>query len=147
MNAIISKDRAWEIAREFSEIARQEDVDDSILGVYVIGSLGADEYIPSRSDLDTALVAHDTVSGDLKSRLRAIRTELVLKYGISKDFGGIILQENGTYPPYDQEKEFVPEIYRLLVQGNASGEAMIWPKFPCLPAPTFEPGQGCSIHG
>ena len=118
MNAIISKARAWEIAREFSEIARQEDVEDSILGVYVIGSLGAGEYIPGRSDIDTALVARDTVSNDLKSRLRALRTELVLKYGIPKDFGGIILPENDIYPPYDPEKELVPEIYRLLVQGK-----------------------------
>lgn len=55
MYSIISKDRAWEIAREFSEIAKREDVDDSILGVYVIGSLGAGEYIPGRSDIDTAL--------------------------------------------------------------------------------------------
>ena len=118
MYSIISKDRAWEIAREFSEIAKREDVDDSILGVYVIGSLGAGEYIPGRSDIDTALVARDTVSSGLKSRLRAIRTELVLKYGIPKDFGGIILPENDIYPPYDPKKELVPEIYRLLVQGK-----------------------------
>ena len=118
MNAIISKEQAWEIAREFSEIAGQEDVEDSILGVYVIGSLGADEYIPGRSDIDTALVARDTVSSGLRARLREIRTELVLKYGIPKDFGGIILPENDIYPPYDPEKELVPEIYRLLVQGK-----------------------------
>ena len=118
MNAIISKDQAWEIAREFSEIAKREDVDDNILGVYVIGSLGADEYIPGRSDIDTVLVVRDTVSSDLRARLWEIRTALVLKYGIPKDFGGIILPEIDIYPPYDPEKELVPEIYRLLVQGK-----------------------------
>ena len=30
MNTPISKERAWEIAREFSDIAKQEDIDDSI---------------------------------------------------------------------------------------------------------------------
>lgn len=127
---MISKDRAWEIAGEFCELARQEDLEDSILGIFVIGSLGADEYIPGRSDIDTALVTRDFVSRDLRDRLRAIRTELVKAYGIPKDFGGIILPETDLFPPYDPEKELVPEIYRLLKQGKC-----IWGNFDLSTVP------------
>ena len=95
---MISKERAWEIAREFSVLARQEDVDNSILGIFVIGSLGADEYIPGLSDIDSTLVTRDTVSQDLRDRLRKIRAELVSKYGIPKGFGGIILPEHDIHP-------------------------------------------------
>lgn len=127
---MISNDRAWEIAREFAELARREDAEYSILGVFVIGSLGADEYIPGRSDIDTALVCRDSVSRDLRSRLRKIRTELVAAYGIPKDFGGIILPEHDLFPPYDPEKELVPEIYRLLKQGKR-----VWGNFDLTTVP------------
>ena len=131
MNHMISKERAWEIAREFSVLARQEDVDNSILGIFVIGSLGADEYIPGRSDIDSTLVTRDTVSQDLRDRLQNTRAELVLKYGIPKGFGGIILPEEDLHPPYDPEKEFVPEIYRLLIQGKR-----IWGNYDLTHVPT-----------
>lgn len=127
---MISKDRAWEIAREFAELARRADAEDSILGIYVIGSLGADEYIPGRCDIDTALVCRDSVSRDLRSRLREIRTELVALYRIPKDFGGIILPESDLFPPYDPEKELVPEIYRLLEQGKR-----VWGDFDLTTVP------------
>ena len=128
---MISKERAWEIAREFSVLARQEDVDNSILGIFVIGSLGADEYIPGRSDIDSTLVTRDTVSQDLRDRLQDTRAELVLKYGIPKGFGGIILPEEDLHPPYEPEKELVPEIYRLLIQGKR-----IWGNYDLTQVPT-----------
>lgn len=133
MNTPISKKRAWEIARKFSDIAKREDTDDSILGIFVIGSLGADHYISGRSDIDTAIVVRDSISDVLRARLREIRTDFVAEYGIPKDFGGIILRESDLFPPYDPEKELVPEIYRLLKQGKR-----IWGNYDLteIPMPT-----------
>ncbi|MCZ0940383.1 MAG: hypothetical protein OXJ55_17195 [Caldilineaceae bacterium] len=128
---VVQVDRAWEIAREFAGLAKLADTDNSIIGIYVIGSLGADEYVPGRSDIDTALVTRDSVTPVLRDRLREIRRGLVVKYVIPKGFGGIVFPESDLFPPYDHERELVPEIYRLLVQGKR-----IWGNYDLTRIPT-----------
>ena len=118
MNKPISEARAWEIAREFAAEATSQDVNSYILGIFMIGSLAAKQYHPGRSDIDTVIVARNSISEGFRARLKEMRASYQSKYGIPKGFGGIVLREQDLKPPYDPEKELVPEIYRLLQQGK-----------------------------
>ena len=94
MNTSISKDLAWEIAREFSDMAKQEDIDDSILGIFVIGSLGADNYIPGQSDIDTAIVTRDSISDVLRAMIMGNPYRFSFQIWDSKRlWGGYIARE------------------------------------------------------
>ena len=124
MNKPISEARAWEIAREFASEATSQDVNRYILGIFMIGSLAAKQYHPGRSDIDTVIVARNSISDEFRAMLREMRASFQSKYGIPKGFGGIILREQDLKPPYDPEKELVPEIYRLLHQGR-----LIWGEY------------------
>ena len=118
MNKPISEARAWEIAREFAAEATSQDVNSYILGIFMIGSLAAKQYHPGRSDINTVIVARNSISEGFRARLKEMRASYQSKYGIPKGFGGIVLREQDLKPPYDPEKELVPEIYRLLQQGK-----------------------------
>ena len=61
MNKPISEARAWEIAREFAAEATSQDVNSYILGIFMIGSLAAKQYHPGRSDIDTVIVARNSI--------------------------------------------------------------------------------------
>ena len=133
MTQPISEARAWEIAREFAAEATSQDVNRYILGIFMIGSLAAEQYHPGRSDIDTVIVARDSISDEFRARLKEMRVSYQSKYGIPKGFGGIVLREQDLKPPYDPEKELVPEIYRLLQQGK-----LIWGEYDLsgIPAPS-----------
>ena len=118
MNKPISEVHAWEIAREFATEATSQDVNRYILGIFMIGSLAAKQYRPGWSDIDTVIVARNSISDEFRASLKEMRASYQSKYGIPKGFGGIVLREQDLHPPYDPEKELVPEIYRLLQQGK-----------------------------
>ena len=131
MNKPISEARAWEIAREFAAEATSQDVNSYILGIFMIGSLAAKQYHPGRSDIDTVIVARNSISEGFRARLKEMRASYQSKYGIPKGFGGIVLREQDLKPPYDPEKELVPEIYRLLQQGK-----LLWGEYDLSDIPT-----------
>ena len=97
----------------------------------MIGSLAAKQYHPGRSDIDTVIVARDSISDEFRAMLKEMRVSYQSKYGIPKGFGGIILREQDMKPPYDPEKELVPEIYRLLQQGKP-----LWGEYDLSGIPT-----------
>ena len=84
----------------------------------MIGSLATGQYHPGRGDIDTVIIARDSIPDRLREKLGELRRVYVSKYNIPKGFGGIVLRERDLKPPYDPEKELVPEIYRLLEQGK-----------------------------
>ena len=131
MNKPISEARAWEIAREFATEATSQDINRYILGIFMIGSLAAKQYRPGWSDIDTVIVTRDSISDEFRARLKEMRASYQLKYGIPKGFGGIVLREQDLKPPYDPEKELVPEIYRLLQQGKP-----LWGEYDLSGIPT-----------
>ena len=131
MNKPISEVHAWEIAREFATEATSQDVNRYILGIFMIGSLAAKQYRPGWSDIDTVIVARNSISEAFRARLKEMRASYQSKYGIPKGFGGIILREQDLKPPYDPEKELVPEISRLLQQGKP-----IWGEYDLSDIPT-----------
>ena len=97
----------------------------------MIGSLAAKQYRPGWSDIDTVIVARDSISEAFRASLKEMRASYQSKYGIPKGFGGIVLREQDLQPPYDPEKELVPEIYRLLQQGRP-----IWGEYDLSGVPT-----------
>ena len=131
MSGPISAERAWEIARGFALESTKEDVDGCILAIFMIGSLATGQYHPGRSDIDTVIITSDSIPEGLREKLGELRRVYVSKYNIPKGFGGIILREQDLNPPYDPEKELVPEIYRLLEQGKP-----IWGEYDVSNIPT-----------
>jgi hypothetical protein len=120
-NEIISEKRAWEIIDEFVNDLIQLD-QNSLLAVYVIGSLGGGYYRPGKSDIDTiVIVKNDAVV--TQEEVDRIATGYWHKYHIPKGFGSIVAAERDLVPPYQKSEdfdfEFSMEIVRLKLQGKA----------------------------
>ena len=92
----ISEVRAHEIVQEFADAAKEADVADELLAIFIIGSLATRNYLPGQSDIDTVLIACDTLSQRFRDRLRKIRTNLVNKYYIPKGMTFAHMQKSFT---------------------------------------------------
>lgn len=113
---MLSEKRAWKISREFSyEIANI--IGKNLKAVVVIGSLAGGYYRPGTSDIDTAVIVDDECPREQKLQIRKIANIYRDKYSIPKDLGAVIIMEQELYPPYDPNRELVPEILRIKHQG------------------------------
>ena len=92
----ISEVRAHETVQEFADAAKEADVADELLAIFIIGSLATRNYLPGQSDIDTVLIACDTLSRRFRDRLRKIRTNLVNKYCIPKGMTFAHMQKSFT---------------------------------------------------
>ena len=130
MNKPISEAQAWEIAREFATEATSQDVNRYILGIFMIGSLAAKQYRPGWSDIDTVIVARNSISDEFRASLKEMRASYQSQYGIPKGFGGIILREQDLKPPYDpEERACSRDIQASPARHIRSGENMIYRTF------------------
>ena len=122
--AIIEERTAWEIigrySRECSEIDRE-----SLVAVYVIGSLSGGYYRPGESDIDAILLVSDgseCIWGNYdtpSTRLANLNKRYKRDYSIPKDFGPFQLQLRELNPPYKHNGVLTLEIARLKLQGTA----------------------------
>ena len=92
----ISEVRAHETVQEFADAAKEADVADELLTIFIIGSFATGNYLPGQSDIDTVLIACDTLSQGFRDRLRTIRTNLVNKYWIPKGMTFAHMQKSFT---------------------------------------------------
>ncbi|MBQ4574600.1 MAG: GNAT family N-acetyltransferase [Clostridia bacterium] len=136
MDSIITEARALDIVGEFCrEITT---IEDSILAVYLVGSLGGGYYRPGQSDIDTVIIVKDDAK-ITQAKMDEIAERYHIKYAIPKGFGSVMIREHELYPPYrkseDEEFEFGVEIARLKVQGKPA-----WSNYPlsAVPMPTKE---------
>ena len=122
--AIIDERTAWEIIGQYSSECSQIDRE-SLVAVYVIGSLSGGYYRPGESDIDATLLVSDGSeriwgNSDTPSiTLVDLNERYKQDYGIPKDFGPFPLQLRELYPPYKYDRELTLEIARLKLQGKA----------------------------
>jgi predicted nucleotidyltransferase len=137
---IINETLAWEIIEKYSNECAQLDPE-SLVAVYVIGSLSDGYYRPGESDIDAVLLVSDG-SGNIwgnydkpSSQLSDLNKKYKEKYSIPKDFGPFPLQLKELYPPYEHDNELTLEIARLKLQGKA-----VYGDYPVgqIPMPTRE---------
>lgn len=115
--SIISKERAFKIAKEFAnEISLI--VGDCILAIFAIGSLGGGYYRPGQSDIDTLILLDDCNDSNCFNIdiIEKKASEYQQKYNIPKEMGAVVIEKNQLYPPYNFVDELVLEIIRLKTQ-------------------------------
>ncbi|UCD09324.1 MAG: hypothetical protein JSU79_01385 [Dehalococcoidales bacterium] len=121
---IIDETLAWEIIEKYTTECAQLDPE-SLVAVYVIGSLSDGYYRPGESDIDAVLLVSDCSesvwgnSDEPSSQLSGLNKKYKKKYGIPKDFGPFPLQLKELYPPYAYNGVLTMEIARLKLQGKA----------------------------
>ena len=136
MDNRITEARALEIVEEFCHEITV--IEDSILAVYLVGSLGGGYYRPGQSDIDTVIIVKDDAK-ITQGKMDEIAERYHIKYAIPKGFGSVMIREHELYPPYhkseDEEFEFGVEIARLKIQGR-----LAWGNFllSAVPMPTKE---------
>ena len=116
---MITHGEAMDIARKFAgEI--HIDLQEKLLAVFVIGSLGADYYRPGQSDIDTALILNcgREEAARIEKRIEAVQDRYWHGYDVPKGFGAIVFAEEQLHPPYVKEEELVLEIMRLKTQSK-----------------------------
>lgn len=117
MTEIISRERAFEIARGFAEEITSAH---PVKAVFAIGSLGGGYYRPGQSDIDTAIIL-DCTREEASSHEQAIEKtagQYREKYGVPKDFGAVVMEYEQLFPPYFPAEELVVEIMRIKLQGQ-----------------------------
>lgn len=117
---VISEKKALNIVDEFLNALKSID-NNSILALYLIGSLGGGYYRPGQSDIDTALIIKKN-SVLTQENTDVIAHNYYKKYRVPKGFGAIVVCESELYPPYEksvkEEFAFSYEIARLKIQGK-----------------------------
>lgn len=119
MGTIISKEKAFDIVREFQNELLTIDPE-GILALYLIGSLGGGYYRPGQSDIDTILIVKDDARLTQETA-EEIAAKYQERYDVPKGFGAVLIYEKELFPPYlkseSDEFEFSVEIARLKTQG------------------------------
>jgi hypothetical protein len=121
---IINEKTAWKIIEKYSNECAQLDPE-SLVALYVIGSLSGGYYRPGESDIDAVLLVSDgseSIWGNYDkpgSKLSDLNKKYKETYGIPKDFGPFPLQLKELYPPYEYNGVLTLEIARLKIQGKA----------------------------
>jgi predicted nucleotidyltransferase len=132
---IINETIAWEIIEKYSNECIQLDPE-SLVAVYVIGSLSDGYYRPGESDIDAVLLVTDDsekIWGNKEKpsqKLADLNQRYLQDYGIPKDFGPFPIQLRELHPPYDHDKELTLEIARLKLQGKAVYGTYLLDKVP-----------------
>jgi hypothetical protein len=112
----LSLEGALIAARDFAvELARAVQ---PVEAVVLIGSLATGDYVPGRSDIDTAVVLDDDVSGDERAAVRTIANAYQHRYDVPKGFGAVRILRSELRPPFDPVKELAPEVLRVKEQGT-----------------------------
>jgi predicted nucleotidyltransferase len=113
---MILENQAWKIAKCFAQdVARLTG--EHLIAVSVIGSLASGFYRPGKSDIDTVVILRDDYDDEMVESVKALAHQYSILYNVPKGFGAVIIREQELSPPYDPEREFVPEILRLKRQG------------------------------
>ena len=120
---IIDEQPAWDILFRYVNDCLEID-SPSLLAIYATGSLPAGYYRPGQSDLDAVLLVQDGAeqlwgtSLEPSRKLQTLNRHYRDTYHIPKDFGPFPIRASELFPPHDPQKELVPEIARLKIQGR-----------------------------
>jgi len=125
---MIEEEQAWAIARRFAhEVGERWPAE--VMAVVVIGSLATGAYRPGRSDIDTVVVLRADAAGAIDQAIRQRRDHYQMTYAVPKGFGAVIVRAQALHPPYI-DLEVVPEILRIIEQGQVIGGQLDWSTIP-----------------
>lgn len=89
-----------------------------VLAVILIGSLATREYVPGRSDIDTAVILADTADEHVVRELERLAAGYAARHEIPKGFGVVPIRVEQLYRCPDPHDELAPELLDLHERGR-----------------------------
>jgi hypothetical protein len=120
---VLSECDAHAVAMEFASDAVTRCSGD-IVAVVLIGSLAVGDYVPGRSDIDTAVILDDSASDRTTGVLRDLGGDLHRRHSIPKGFGVEITNHRQLGKPLDPCEELAPVILDITQRGRVIAGAL-----------------------
>lgn len=131
---VLSQEDAERVAARFAEEALAL-APDEVVAVVLIGSLGAGDYMPGRSDIDTAVILSDTVSERSVGELERLAAGYVARYSIPKGLGVVPVRIGRLAAPLEPAEELAPELLDIKERGRVLAGSF---DLASVPTPTEE---------
>lgn len=89
-----------------------------VVAVILIGSLATREYVPGRSDIDTAVILANTAGDHIVRELERLAAGYAARYEIPKGFGVVPIRVEQLYRRPDPRDELAPELLDIHERGR-----------------------------